>query len=70
MHIQSIRITNHPIFNQSRIHQYFRNSKQSIHHQTRLHIAKNGPQFRGNKTGKQHRQIFIKTKHPERYVPG
>ena len=49
---------------------YFRNLKQSIHHQTRLHIAKNGPQFRRNKTGKQHRQIFIKTKHPERYVPG
>ena len=24
---------------------------------------------RRNKTGKQHRQIFIKTKHPERYVP-
>ena len=25
-------------------------------------------QLRRNKTGKQHRQIFIKTKHPKRYV--
>ena len=41
---------------------------KSIHHQTRPHITKNGPQLTKNKTGKQHRQIFVKTKHPQRYV--